>query len=113
MMDLLAQVWQPLVGDGVCNGPDCTFASLITLVKNLITDLITLSTFLAAIAFAYAGFLMLTSGGSESAKTKAKDVFMKVLIGYLWILGAWLLVYTITSVLLRPDLGFSILGAPK
>jgi len=93
----------------ICNA-DCDFNDLVTVAQNLITNLIIISTFLAAIAFAYAGFILLASGGSESQKTKAKEVFKKVLIGYLWILGAWLLVYTITSVLLDP--GYSILGAP-
>lgn len=97
----------------VCIGPDCTFSSLITLVQNLIYNLIVISTFLAIAAFAYAGFILLTSGGSEGKRDKAKDVFWKVLKGYLWILGAWLLVYTITSVLLQDGKGFSILGAPR
>ena len=102
-------MWKELI---VCDGVTevCTFNHLIELTQNLITNLIIISTFLATAAFAYAGFLLLTSGGSESAKTRAKEVFRKVLIGYLWILGAWLLVYTITSVLLRP--GYSLLGAP-
>jgi putative copper export protein len=97
-------MWQPLI---VCSGPDCTFASLILLVKNLITDLIILSTFLAVVAFAYAGFLLMTSGGSESGKDKAKKIFTKVLIGYVWILGAWVIVYTISTVLLKPGFYFS------
>lgn len=98
MNDLLAQSFNLIV----CNGPDCTFGHLVTLVKNLITALVTISTFIAVAAFAYAGFLLLTSGGSSSGRTKAKEVFMKVLYGYLWILGAWLLVHTIASVLLKP-----------
>jgi len=107
-------IWEPLI---VCDGvkttelPECDFNSLITLVKVLITDLVYLSTFLAVAAFAYAGYILLTSGGNTSARDKAKGVFMKVLIGYLWILAAWLIVYTITSVLLKP--GYSLLGAPK
>lgn len=102
-------MWQELI---VCDGgtEPCTFSHLIELAQNLITDLILISTLLATAAFAYAGFILLTSGGNESAKTKAKEIFRKVLIGYLWILGAWLLIYTITSVLLKP--GYSLLGAP-
>ncbi len=105
-------MWKSLI---VCNSPSnfpepCSFSHLVILLQNLITDLVILTTFLAAVAFAYAGFILLTSGGSESAKTKAKDIFLKVLKGYLWILGAWLLVYTITTVLLKP--GYSLLGPP-
>ncbi|MDP3874979.1 MAG: hypothetical protein Q8Q22_00450 [bacterium] len=105
-------MWKSLI---VCNSPPdfpepCGFVHLILLAQNLISDLIVISTFLATAAFAYAGFILLTSGGNESAKNRAKEIFRKVLIGYLWILGAWLLVYTITSALLNT--GFSILGAP-
>ncbi|MDP3763845.1 MAG: pilin [bacterium] len=108
-----------LVICGVAPGKDvnplythaCTFNDLVTLLQNLITDLVIISTFLATAAFAYAGFILLTSGGSEGKKDEAKKIFTKVLIGYLWILGAWLLVYTITSVLLKS--GYSLLGAPK
>lgn len=91
----------------VCDGPNCDFAALIQLVKNLITALVYISTFLATGVFAYAGFLLLTSGGNESAKNQAKDIFLKVLKGYLWILAAWLIVYTITTVLLKE--GYTLL----
>lgn len=107
MNDILAQSFNLIV----CDGPNCTFSHLIQLLQNLINALIIISTFLAVAAFAYAGMILLTSGGSETAKTKAKDIFLKVLKGYLWILGAWLLVYTIISVLLNP--GYSLLGAPR
>lgn len=97
----------------VCDGVTvpCTFEKLIELVKVLITDLVYISTFLAVAAFAYAGYILLTSGGNTSERDKAKGIFMKVLIGYLWILAAWLIVYTITSVLLQP--GYSLLGSPN
>lgn len=108
-------VWKTLI---VCDGVKidgvgvvCTLGHLITLAQNLIFDLVVISTFLATAAFAYAGLILLTSGGSTAKKDEAKRVFTKVLIGYLWILGAWLVVYTITSALLKS--GYSILGAPK
>src|SRR3989344_7749670 len=57
---------------------ECTLSDLVTLLQRLINALIIISTFLATIAFAYAGFLLLTSGGNEGSKTKAKDIFIKV-----------------------------------
>ncbi len=88
----------------------CDFNSLILLAQNLITNLIFLSTIFATAAFAFAGFKLLTSGGNEKAADEAKEIFKKVGLGYLWILVAWLLVYTITSLL---GDGFSLLGAPR
>ena len=100
MSDLLAQSFKLIVCDGTTANP-CTFAKLVELVQNLITAMVVISTFLAAAAFAYAGILLLTSGGSEGKKDEAKKIFTKVLIGYLWILGAWVVVYTIVSTLLN------------
>ncbi|MFH1472842.1 MAG: hypothetical protein ABIF06_00285 [bacterium] len=101
-------IWKPLI---VCSGPDCGFSDLIVLTQNLITDLIILSTFLATATFAYVGYILLTSSGNPGALTKAKDMAWKVLKGYLWILVAWLLIYTITNALLHE--GYSLLGPPK
>jgi Co/Zn/Cd efflux system component len=59
---------------------------------------------IAAIIFAYVGFLFLTSGGSTETKTKAKGVLVKVLIGIVLVLAAWLIVKTIvTSLELDPE----------
>ncbi|MEK7176892.1 MAG: pilin [Patescibacteria group bacterium] len=102
-----AQGFDLIVCDGVTE--ECTFDHLIELAQNVITALVLLSTFVAVLAFIYSGFLLMTSGGSESRKTQAKGIFTKVLIGYLWILAAWLLVYTITSL----TTGTSLLGPPQ
>ncbi len=101
-----AQGFDLIVCDGSAADP-CTFGHLIELAQNVIRTLVLLSSFLAVIAFIYAGFLLMTSGGKEAQKTRAKEIFRKVFIGYLWILAAWLIVYTITS-LLAP--GFSLLS---
>ena len=100
-------MWKPLI---VCDGTKadpCNFAKLVELVNALITDLVIISTLIAVAAFAYAGLLLMTSGGSEGKKDRAKKMLWKVLMGYLWILGAWIVVYTITGVLLHD--GYSIL----
>lgn len=92
-----------------CNGPDCTFDSFVQLAQNLINYLIMISIPLTAIAFAYAGFLMVTSAGSEEKIKQGKAIFGKVLIGFLFILGAWLIVYTITTALLTDPTNYTLL----
>jgi hypothetical protein len=84
-------------------GYQCTFADLMTMVRNLINALVALSTLLATIAFAWMGFLLVTSGGNESKKNEAKAIGKKVLTGYLWILAAWVLVATLFNVILKPE----------
>lgn len=108
-MSDLAQVWQDMI---VCNGPDCGLDDLIVLVNAVIQNLVVLSTILATIAFIYVGFRLMTSGGDPGAKNDAKDILWKVVIGYVVILVAWLVVYTIMSVLVNPEFNF-ILGNPR
>ncbi|MSR73301.1 hypothetical protein EXS61_01705 [Candidatus Parcubacteria bacterium] len=84
----------------------CDFNDLLALGMNLIKYLVLLSIPLAAISFAWAGFLYLSSGGSEEQAKKAKKIFWQVLTGFLFVITAWLIVYTLTS-LLKTD--FSLL----
>ncbi|MHB1330395.1 MAG: hypothetical protein ACYCY6_00270 [Minisyncoccota bacterium] len=105
-MNNLAQAWQEMI---VCQGPDCGFDDLIQLVVAVIDNLVILSTILATIGFIYVGFRLMTSGGDPGAKSDAKHIFKNILIGYVVILVAWLLVYTIMNVLVNPEFNF-ILG---
>lgn len=105
----LAQVWQSMI---VCEGPDCGFNDLVQLVVAVINNLVILSTILATIGFIYVGFRLVTSGGNPGAKEDAKHVLKNVLIGYVVILTAWLVVYTIMNVLVNPEYNF-ILGNPR
>jgi hypothetical protein len=78
---------------------ECTFSDLLILGQNIIKYLIFISIPIAAIAFAWAGFLYLTSGGETGKISKAKGIFWNVMLGFIFILTAWLLVYTATSFL--------------
>ena len=80
---------------------------LVSLAQHLINFLIVLALPLAALAFAYAGFLYITAAGSEERVKKAHGIFLKVGIGLFLVLGAWLIVYFITSTLLKS--GYNLL----
>jgi hypothetical protein len=78
----------------------CNFNYAITLINNVIKFLLfTIATPLAAIAIAYAGFLLITSGGSSEKVTKAKTIATNLVIGYVIALAAWLIVHTIFTTL--------------
>jgi hypothetical protein len=79
----------------------CNFNSLITLVNNVINFILYFMVIpIAAIMFAYAGFLMVTAGGEAAhARTKAKDIFTKAVIGLVIAVAAWVIVKTILSIL--------------
>lgn len=77
------------------NQPDCDFEYMIIAAEGLIDFLLfTIAMPLAAIAFAYAGYLYLFSGISDQKK-KAKGIFMNVLWGLVIALSAWLIINTL------------------
>ncbi len=99
-------------GDDPVANP-CEFNDLVTLVTDVINGLIKLATLITTGVLAYAGFKMIFSGGDEGAYKDAKEMALKTVKGYLWILVAWTLVYTITNVLLDPNNYTNLLGSPN
>lgn len=92
-----------------CDGPDCQFSHLLELGTRIMDYLILVSIPLAAIAFAYAGYLMLTAGGNEGKVSDAREIFTKVMIGFVFVLCAWIIVRAITSALLDPNEYYNLL----
>ncbi len=88
--------WKNLIVCGEASHP-CHFEDLITLVQNLINDLVLLSFPIAGIAFAYAGFLILTSAGDMGKVKKGREIFIKVGIGFAIIIGAFTVVSFIVN----------------
>lgn len=88
-----------LVPCGKANGAPCDWNGLMALINGLISFILfDLAIPIAAIMFAYAGFLMVTAGGGEG-KTKAKAIFANTLIGLIFAVAAWLIVNTLLSIL--------------
>jgi hypothetical protein len=76
----------------------CTFDDLIVLAQIVINFLIfKIAAPLAAVMFAYAGFLWLTNAGNESKITQAREVFWMVFWGLVIALAAWLTVNMIVT----------------
>ncbi|MEX1027101.1 MAG: pilin [Candidatus Paceibacterota bacterium] len=92
--------------DGIVNGPEqCKFNHFMVLIQNVITWIILFTIPVAAIMFSYAGYLLISAQGNESKITQGKQVFATVAIGFVFVLAAWLIVYTIASVLLDEGSG--------
>ncbi len=95
-------------GTGIipCNGVDCNFNDFVQLGINIVDFLVGFAVLGAVVGFIYAGFLILTAGANASQVTKGKSLLLKVGIGFFFVLAAWLIVNTITSVLFNA--GFSM-----
>lgn len=81
---------------GVTTGErECTFKDFMTLINRVIDFLLYFAVILATISFVYAGFLLITSGGNEASLKKAKDIFWKVILGFIFAFLAWTIVHFI------------------
>ena len=90
--------------DGPVAGRDggvCNFKAFVKIINDLITLVIQVAAVFAAILFAWAGWLMLSSEGKPDKITQAKKVIWAVIVGFLIILLAWLIVNVILGTLLK------------
>lgn len=113
-------MWEPLIICGVTPGPgenaaythECGYADIFILIKHIITDLVLISTLLVVVSLVWAGFKLLTAGGNPGALKDAIGMLGKIVTGYIVILAAWLIVYTLSSTLLKPEF-YDLLGPVK
>ena len=77
----------------------CEFADLFTVINRIIEWIIIISASVAAIMFAYAGFLYLTAAGNTGQISKAHGIFKNVAVGFVIILIAWLFIQALLKTL--------------
>lgn len=84
--------------DNVTN--KCDFNQLMNLANTIIQFvLFDLALPITAIMFVYAGFELVTSGGSTEKRGTAKKVFTSAVIGFVIAIAAWLIVKTILTIM--------------
>jgi len=84
-----------------CSGVDCDFCNLLELANVVMKFTVGFSILLAAIGFTYVGWTLVTMAGNTGKVDKAKQVATSVVIGFVFVLAAWLIVATISQALLR------------
>ena len=72
------------------------------LIKGIISFIINLSIPVSAALFIYAGFLYVTAVDDSGKVNKAKDIFKTTFWGFVIILGAWVIVYTLVGAIVDP-----------
>jgi hypothetical protein len=79
----------------------CDFNAFMALINTVIHFILfSMVIPIAAIMFAYAGFLMVTAGGEAAgARTKAKSIFFNVVLGLIIAVAAFLIIRTILFIL--------------
>ncbi|MBL7045212.1 MAG: hypothetical protein ISR98_01290 [Parcubacteria group bacterium] len=79
----------------------CGWNDIVQLGDNILSFLIAFAVVIATIMFTYAGFLYLTAGGNPSRLSKAHSIFINVGIGFIFVLGAFLIVKLILDTFQR------------
>jgi len=73
----------------------CGFAHIIELIQRIIEFIFLMVLPIAALVFAYAGFLYMTSGGDSGRRGAAKKAMINMVIGVLVVMAAWLIIKTV------------------
>jgi flagellar biosynthesis protein FlhB len=84
----------------------CGMCHIVQLIQNILSFLVTISVVVATLMFIYAGFLYMTAGGSADKIKAATKIFTNVFIGFVFVLGAFLIVDTIMKTLYNPNTRF-------
>ena len=74
---------------------ECGFCQVGELIKNVADWIGMVSGFVVVLIIIYAGLKMVYSVGNVSAKTDARRLISTAVIGYMIVLGAWILVDTL------------------
>lgn len=75
----------------------CEFVDAMQLVQNIMHNMIILGTYALVFILIYVGFLFITSQGNPGTLQKAKSMAMSAVIGFVVVLGGFLIVSTIMS----------------
>jgi hypothetical protein len=90
---------------GVITNP-CDFTDFIGLINGIIKWIISMAGVIFTLMAVYGGFLYMTSGGDGAKKTKARSILWSTIIGFVIILCAWLIVFTLLNMLIPDDKKF-------
>ena len=82
-----------------CEGNGCRLCDLVFLGQMLINFMVMIGSIVATIGFIWAGFLLVTSGGNQESRSKAKGIFTDVVVGLVIMLTGFIVVNTIMLML--------------
>lgn len=86
----------------------CGWPELVRLINQLIQFVFFLTSIIATISIAYAGWLFLTSGDNAGNRTKAKGILWNTVVGIIIIFTGWIVVQFIL-VSLGVQTGYTLL----
>lgn len=82
----------------------CDFNALVLMINEGLKWFVGMSATIAAITFSIAGAKILLNPESDSERTAAKEMFVKTFWGLVLVLGSWLIINTVISTLVDPNI---------
>lgn len=91
-----------ILGDGIVDNP-CQFTHIIELARKIIMGWIIFGIIMATMGFSYAGLLYITAQGASEKISHAHSIFVKTFWGFVFMLSAWLIAYTMEKIFLSDE----------
>jgi hypothetical protein len=82
---------------------ECGFKDAVAQIQKLINLIFILALPITVIALTRAGINILLAQGNMSKITEAKKTLSKILVGFLYVLAGWLIVYSVLSYFVKPE----------
>ncbi len=82
----------------------CTFVDAIETFNRIVNWFVSIAATLGALTLAYAGAMMLLNPGNTSKLEEAKEMFKKTMIGLIWLLVAWIIVFSVADRFIDPNI---------
>ncbi len=86
---------KPIVPQKTC---PLGYGAIFEMIQRIMSDAVILGSMFAVILIAYAGFLFVTNPSSPSNISKGRTILIDTVIGFVFILAAWLIVNEIMAV---------------
>lgn len=94
-------------GNGTTNklSGGCGWKELGPIINELLKNIILLGIFIATLMIFYAGFILVKGEGSPDSRSRAKSIFLNIIIGMVLLVGAYYIVEFILDTLgVNPEL---------
>ncbi|XKT75099.1 MAG: pilin [Patescibacteria group bacterium UBA2103] len=92
----------PACRDSICG---CDFADFLQLIQNTMNFLVYFATLVLVFLLVYVGYLYVISPTNPSARNRAKGIAIKAIIGFVIVLGGFLIVDTIMNTFAKDEFG--------
>ncbi len=95
---------------GFSDSAMCTACDFVVMAQNIMKWFVAISASIVALVFALGGMKMVMSAGNTGAVSEAKEMMTNSVIGFLILLGAWLIVNTVLMTVMSDGKGIEVWG---